>query len=242
MPEAPAPAVARRAGRRALARSAWGVVAAPCRLPAVTDEKDRPGAITRRAVLALAGAGAAGAAVGGYLLLREEPAGPPGLAGLSALSPAEGALVEAIAARIWPGDPFDPGAREAGAVHYVDRALAGPYASYLRGYRVALHQLDAAARARHEHAFVELDAATQDALLGALQRGQLPEVGGGDSFFRVIRAHVMEGVFSDPVHGGNRGLVGWRAVGYPGPFYAITAEEQQRSGEHELPYRSLADL
>lgn len=210
-------------------------------------DRTKPAVITRRtAVRVIAGAGAAGAAagVGGYLLSRDPDPLParPELRGLAALTPAEGALVEAIGARIWPGDPADPGAREAGSVHYVDRALAGPYARYLSTYRIALGQIDAAARKLHRKPFVELEESTQDALLDALSRGRLAGVRHGESFFLTIRVHVLEGVFSDPVHGGNRNLVGWKAVGYPGPFYGITEQEQRRFAEHQMPYRRLADL
>jgi len=52
----------------------------------------------------------------------------------------------------------------------------------------------------------------------------------------------MEGLFSDPMYGGNRGLVGWKAVGYPGPFYTITPDDQQRFAAHRMRYRSIGEL
>ncbi len=36
-------------------------------------------------------------------------------------------------------------------------------------------------------------------------------------FFQLLRTHTIEGMFSDPMHGGNAGLIGWQLVGYPGP-------------------------
>lgn len=195
--------------------------------------------VTRRTVLKIVGVGATAAILSQLGTESQRPVRP---VGLRALSPREGALVEAIGARIWPGDATDPGAREAGTVHYVDQALAGPLAASLPFYRQALRQLDAASRAKHGKGFVELDDRTQDELLGTLADGELTEVRDGSAFFAAIRTHTLEGLFSDPVHGGNRDFVGWRAVGYPGPFYLITAEAQQRPTEDELPYRSITDL
>ncbi len=38
----------------------------------------------------------------------------------------------------------------------------------------------------------------------------------GRTFFDQMYQTVMEGMFSDPVHGGNRGMAGWKMVGFPG--------------------------
>lgn len=61
-------------------------------------------------------------------------------------------------------------------------------------------------------------------------------------FIEIARQHTMEGLFSDPVHGGNRDFAGWRAVGYPGPFYVIDEEQQQSFEPLDLPLQSVADL
>ncbi len=29
--------------------------------------------------------------------------------------------------------------------------------------------------------------------------------------------HTIKGMFSDPMHGGNAGLIGWQLIGDPGP-------------------------
>ena len=36
-------------------------------------------------------------------------------------------------------------------------------------------------------------------------------------FFETVRAHTIIGFLADPKYGGNRGYVGWKVVGYPGP-------------------------
>ena len=167
----------------------------------------------------------------------------------------EGQLMEALAGRIWPGSSSDPGAVEAGAVHYIDRALDGPYAGYQRAYRVLLHELHEEIRRRHGVGASELADAQLDQLLGELEAqtperdvlrrvsGRQLELGlGPSSSFEMLRTHVMEGVFSDPVHGGNRDFAGWRAVDYPGAHYVYTAEEQQVFEPLTKPFQSVADL
>jgi gluconate 2-dehydrogenase gamma chain len=64
--------------------------------------------------------------------------------------------------------------------------------------------------------FVALSEAAQDALLQALEVGKAASVPHGAEFFAMVRDHVLEGVFCEPSYGGNRDLVGWRIVGFPG--------------------------
>jgi hypothetical protein len=92
---------------------------------------------------------------------------------------------------------------------------------------------------------VDLTAAEQDEILTRLERDELPgfRQGQGRAFFEMLRTHTMEGVFSDPMYGGNRDFAGWKAVGYPGPFYFITEEQQQQTNAPlSMPYQSVADL
>ena len=58
----------------------------------------------------------------------------------------------------------------------------------------------------------------------------LPEFGAtptAPAFFEILRAHTVEGVFCDPIHGGNRDFAGWRLLGYPGPQPSYSHAEQQ---------------
>jgi gluconate 2-dehydrogenase gamma chain len=155
----------------------------------------------------------------------------------------EAATFEAVAARIWPGTPVDPGAREGGAVYYLDRALSGAYAGMQQTYRQGLAALDALSRARHGIEFVHLSDAYQDATLADLEAGGVEEFDGLSSaeFFHLCVTHTMEGMFSDPIHGGNRDFAGWRAVGYPGAQPGYTAEEHLARQPLRRAPRSIAD-
>jgi len=52
--------------------------------------------------------------------------------------------------------------------------------------------------------------------------------------FQLLRTHTIEGMFSDPMHGGNAGLIGWQMIGYPGPQMSYRNEIDKHFGQ---PYR-----
>jgi gluconate 2-dehydrogenase gamma chain len=128
------------------------------------------------------------------------------------------ATVEAFAERLMPGAPGQPGARDANVINYIDLALAGAYADQQDFYRRGLAQLDAYCRKTHNQPFVKLSAAQQDEVIAALEQGKASEFAfpTAQAFFNTLRAHTMEGMFADPVYGGNRDFAGWRLVGFPG--------------------------
>jgi gluconate 2-dehydrogenase gamma chain len=137
---------------------------------------------------------------------------------LQALTSRQARLVEAIAARILPTTDT-PGAVEAGALYYIDRALAGIYRPLLPRYRRGLTAIEKHAKAKFGASFLKLSESDQDAVLSALEAGQFEELRNGEEFFELLRAHILEGVFGEPSYGGNRDLVGWRLVGFPGQQY-----------------------
>lgn len=52
-------------------------------------------------------------------------------------------------------------------------------------------------------------------------------------FFKMVLEDVYEGMFSDPVYGGNRDLAGWKLVGYPGAQRAYTEYELIHGPQHK---------
>jgi gluconate 2-dehydrogenase gamma chain len=89
-------------------------------------------------------------------------------------------------------------------------------------YRMGLARLDALAERREGAGFADLDEDQQDALLEALEDGEDDDVADvfdpldAGTFFDLVRRHVIEGFLSDPIYGGNRGLVGWEYTRFPG--------------------------
>ena len=62
------------------------------------------------------------------------------------------------------------------------------------------------------------DAARQDAVITALEQGKAPAFTwpSAQAFFNTVRTHTMEGMFADPVYGGNKDFAGWVLIGFPG--------------------------
>jgi gluconate 2-dehydrogenase gamma chain len=176
-------------------------------------------------------------------------------------------VVEAAIARLIPADALGPGAKEAGVAVFLDTQLAGAWGSgdhlYRQGpfatgtpqqgyqlsstpaqmFRLGLAKLDEAARHAHgDSAFADLTPALQDAQLadteqGKLDFGALPSA----TFFDALLDATMEGFFGDPMYGGNRDMIGWKLVGFPG-VYASYANDIERHGvAWTRPPVSIAD-
>ena len=130
----------------------------------------------------------------------------------------DSATVAAFAERLMPGAPGKPGARDAGVLHYIDLALAGAYADLQDFYRRGLTSLEAYCRKTHDASFVKLDAAKQDEVITALEHGKATGFSWptAQAFFNTVRTHTMEGMFGDPVYGGNKDFAGWVLVAFPG--------------------------
>jgi gluconate 2-dehydrogenase gamma chain len=131
------------------------------------------------------------------------------------LDPHEWAVIEAATGRIIPTDDL-PGAREANVVGFIDAELAAPsFAIFRRELGAGVRALDAVAKARFESPFVDATPAAQDEVLSALQSGEGSRDGFRSAhFFQVLFTFTIEGLFSDPAHGGNAGEVGWRILGF----------------------------
>ena len=141
-----------------------------------------------------------------------------------------------------PGAPGKPGARDAGVVNYIDLALAGAYADLQDFYRRGLAQLDAFCRKTYNEPFVRLSAARQDEVNTALEEGKATEFTWptAQAFFNTLRTHTMEGMFADPVYGGNKDFAGWKLVGFPGAQPAFTPEDlQSREAFTRAPFTGL---
>jgi gluconate 2-dehydrogenase gamma chain len=157
-------------------------------------------------------------------------------------SQSEALIVAAAASRIFPSDESGPGAREAGVAVYIDRQLAGPWgrdghrytqepfeenspaefgyqgkATPQRIYRVGLKDLAG---------FDRLNPAEQDQKLKSIET---------TLFFLLLRQNTIEGMFSDPIHGGNADMVGWQLIGFPGPRMSNYDDVDKHFGEAFRP-------
>jgi gluconate 2-dehydrogenase gamma chain len=130
-----------------------------------------------------------------------------------------------------PGAPGKPGAHDADVLNYIDLALAGAYADLQYFYRRGLASLDAYCRKTYKEPFRRLSAAQQDEVIAALEQGKASEFSwpSAAAFFNTVRTHTMEGMFADPIYGGNKDFAGWRLVGFPGGQMEFTAADMQSS-------------
>ena len=134
---------------------------------------------------------------------------------LQAVTVRQARFIDAIAGRILPATDT-PGAVEAGAVFYIDRALAGPYPHLLARYARGLRALDKHTKRQFGASFEKLSGEQQDSALGDLESGKIAGLRDGEAFFELLRTHVLEGVFGEPSYGGNKDMIGWKLVGFPG--------------------------
>jgi gluconate 2-dehydrogenase gamma chain len=185
---------------------------------------------------AVAGAGLAGDAAAGSQEQHNAPVAPAaaqlrsdGREHGAFFNHADAATIEAFTERLMPGAPGKPGARDAGVLNYIDLALAGAYADLQDFYRRGLAQLEQHCRKVHNESFVRLAAARQDEVIRTLEEGKAAEFTWppAQEFFNTIRTHTMEGMFADPLYGGNKEFAGWRLVGFPGAQPVFTPADMQ---------------
>jgi gluconate 2-dehydrogenase gamma chain len=157
------------------------------------------------------------------------------------LTASEAETLGAIAARLIPTDSNGPGATEARAAQYIDRALGGALSSFRETYRAGLAALDRYARSTRGNSFARLPAADQDALLRDVERNAATGFSQSAAFFNLVLAHTIQGTFCDPYYGGNAGFAGWDLIGYPGVRLAVTAGEQALSARPAPTHMSAYD-
>ncbi len=124
---------------------------------------------------------------------------------LNVLSAAQAATVIAIASRIVPSDDL-PGAREAGVVYFIDRALGSFFYGARDDFFRGLGDFEArAAAANAGTAFAGQPEEAQDAFMKSVE---------ATPFFVQIRMWTLFGLLASPKYGGNRDLAGWKLTGF----------------------------
>jgi gluconate 2-dehydrogenase gamma chain len=173
--------------------------------------------------------------------------------------------MDALADRIIPPDPQTPGGKDSGCAVFVDRQLAGAYGAqeglYLRppfiaggrnqgaqseggprkAYRDGLAALDRACQAKEGgKRFADLPDDRKDLVLKDLEKGDLKLEGtDGKSFFELVIKDVQMGFLADPIYGGNRDMVAWKMIGYPGARYNYLDWVGRHNEKYPLPPVSM---
>jgi gluconate 2-dehydrogenase gamma chain len=134
----------------------------------------------------------------------------PDTANFQSLLPGEAVEIEAMAARILPSDD-GPGARETGAVHFIDRALATFARDHGPMVATGLANLGTVVATSHPGGgrFSALAPGEQDEVLRTIE---------GSDFFQFVRWGTVAGFLANPSYDGNRDEAGWRWIGFDDRF------------------------
>ena len=162
--------------------------------------------------------------------------------GYAFLNLEEAAFVEALVDHMVPADELTPKGTDLGINIYIDRALAGGWGKgdrlYMQGpwkhgapsqgyqlpltpaqlYRAGIEATNAHCRKTYGKTFDRLDAKQREEVLVGLSTGKITFDDGLPvrTFWTTVYQTVMEGMFSDPIYGGNRNKAGWKLIGFPG--------------------------
>lgn len=127
----------------------------------------------------------------------------------------EAKLVIAIAEQIIPADQ-DPGATDAGVVHFIDKQLAGFYNNFQENYRKGLAALQEYCTQKQGEKFEMLDWDKQTEVLKLMEKnaieGEYWKENPASRFFKMLRDHSMQGFYGSPRHGGNKDYVSYKMI------------------------------
>ncbi|NOU92605.1 twin-arginine translocation signal domain-containing protein [Paenibacillus sp. LMG 31456] len=175
-------------------------------------------------------------------------------------------ITEAAAERIYPKDDIGPGAAELGVAFFIDHQMASPWGINAREYRIGpfikgevtqgdyqiiqrnelftmgLQAMEEASKKKYTKSFIDLTDEEKDAILTSMDKGEILVINEvtGKTFFNLLRRVTLEGVYSDPVYGGNKNMMGWKMRKYPGNQMVYT-EIMEKSEFVLMEPRSLHD-
>jgi len=177
-------------------------------------------------------------------------------------TPTEAATVDAIVDRLIPTDDLGAGAKEAGVTTFIDRQLTGPYGEhdglYMQGpfsstplptqglqspltprqqYRLGLAALEAYCKTNFGgRTFTQLNIDEQEKLLGGMEKGEIQfQNFSSRMLFSAVYGNTIEGFFADPLYSGNRDMVGWKLIGFPGVRYDFRDVIEKPNQAYTLP-------
>lgn len=210
------------------------------------EDQAKEGRLGRRDFLKGAVVGGAAAATTTSLELtapaQAQAAAAPASPGYAFLNIEEAAFVEALVDHMVPPDELSPKGTDIGINIYIDRALAGNWGKgdrlYMQGpwkkgvpsqgyqlpltpaelYRAGIEATNAYCRKTYSKSFDRLDEKQREEVLIGLSGGKINFDSGLPArvFWTTVYQTVMEGMFSDPIYGGNRNKAGWKLINFPG--------------------------
>ncbi len=201
---------------------------------------------------------------------QQPPAAPaPASPGYAFLNLEEAAFVEVLVDHMVPADELSPKGTDIGINIFIDRALAGGWGKgerlYMQGpwkrgtpnqgyqlpltpaqlYRVGIEATNGHCRKTYGKAFDQLDEKQREEVLVGLSASKITFDSGlpVNMFWSTVYQTVMQGMFSDPIYGGNRNKAGWKLIGFPG-VVAVHREnvEKYRGKKYTADILGIADM
>jgi gluconate 2-dehydrogenase gamma chain len=166
----------------------------------------------------------------------------PEPSGYAFLNLDEAAFVEALVDHMIPADEVSPKGTDLGVNIYIDRALAGAWGKgerlYMQGpwkqgspsqgyqlpltpaqlYRAGIEATNAHCRKAYGKSFDRIESSQREEVLTGLSTAKITFDNGLPVrlFWATLYQTVIEGMYSDPIYGGNRNKAGWAIIGFPG--------------------------
>ena len=220
---------------------------------------------------AVAGGAVAAAATATVVATPSAQAQPAGAAapGYALLNLDEAAFVEALVDHMVPADQYSPKGTDMGLAIFIDRALAGGWGKgdrlYMQGpwkagvpsqgyqlpltpaelYRAGIAATNAHCMKAYGKTFDRLDERQRQEVLVGLSSAKISFSDGLPVrvFWSTVYQTVVEGMFSDPIYGGNRNKSGWKMIGFPGVI-ATHSQNIVKFRDKKFPaeYTSIADM
>ena len=192
------------------------------------------------------------------------PAATPSSYAPTYFNNAEWTFINAAVGRLIPSEGAGPGGVDAGVPEFIDRQMELPYGHgayfYMKGpfldnapptlgyqlrytpreiYRLGIAAANTAIQKSQGMDFSQLSAVDQDRFLAAMEKSEVAfATVPAAVFFAQLLANTKEGYFSDPLYGGNRGMVAWKWIGFPGARADFTDWIDQ-AGRH-YPYGAVS--
>jgi gluconate 2-dehydrogenase gamma chain len=172
----------------------------------------------------------------------QKPVAAPSGAGYTFFNPDEAAFVEALVDHMIPADELTGKGTDLGINIFIDRALAGSWGKgdrlYMQGpwkqgtpgqgyqlpltpaelYRAGIEAANRYSVKTYGKLFDQIIEAQRQEMLAGLFAGKVEFENGPPArvFFTTVYQNVMEGMFADPIYGGNKNKAGWKMIGFPG--------------------------
>ncbi len=154
----------------------------------------------------------------------------------------EWAFIQAAVDHLIPADENGPGAIAAGVPEFIDRQMEAAYGHgklwYMQGpfhpgvdatyghqinqaprevYRNGIAACDAYCQKQAGKVFADLDKPAQEQILKDMESGKIHfDAVPAATFFGFLLGNTKEGFFADPMYGGNKHMIGWKMIGFPG--------------------------